>query len=60
MLYLVKESFSDAGHASFRLAFPQPALQEPFAQDLVDTIKREATLRLFAEGRSVQAMLRRC
>ena len=25
--------------------------REPFARDLVDTIKREATLRLFAEGK---------
>ena len=31
---------------------PEGALREPFAQDLVDTIKREATLRLFAEGKS--------
>ena len=30
---------------------PEGALREPFAQDLVDTIKREATLRLFAEGK---------
>jgi hypothetical protein len=30
---------------------PEGALQQPFAQDLVDTIKREATLRLFAEGK---------
>lgn len=30
---------------------PEGALREPFAQDLVDTIKREATLRLFADGK---------
>ena len=30
---------------------PEGALQEPLARDLVDTIKREATLQLFAEGK---------
>lgn len=30
---------------------PEGALREPFAQDLVEIIKREATLRLFSEGK---------
>jgi predicted HTH domain antitoxin len=30
---------------------PDGALEEPFRTDLVDAIRREATLRLFADGR---------
>jgi len=30
---------------------PDGALRGPFAQDLIDTIKRETTLRLFADGK---------
>jgi predicted HTH domain antitoxin len=30
---------------------PEGALQEPFSQDFVHTIKREATLQLFADGK---------
>ena len=41
--------------ATLHWNLPEGALWEPFAQDRIDIIKREATLRLFAEG-----MLRRC
>jgi predicted HTH domain antitoxin len=50
MLYL-EESFSMPATLHFDWDLPEGALREPFAQDLVDTIKREATLRLFAEGK---------
>jgi len=48
---LAEESIFNAGTLHFDWNLPEGTLREPFAQDLVDTIKREATLRLFAEGK---------
>lgn len=61
MLYFgQRELFPMPATLHFDWDLPEGALREPFAQDLVDTIKREATLRLFAKARSAQAMLGRC